>query len=712
MLAMQQEEPIKQEETNNINGNKAIILSAEQIGILLNKLDKLKKEGVPNTDDRYRSIVSVLRQQDLKKYYASFNNNSNNGDATSPSGDPSTEPSHSSDLRSPGLQFASSPVNGSIMGNSNENTSPPSISPQYSNPIQQPHLVKDSSSYTNVPISYANQNHMNHNNPLSMNVPNPTGILSPNNPSMGNPIGSLTPINNCSTINTTIYTNNTASVNDAPASYQPPKIYSNFTDQQRTQLRAQIYTFRKIIDNQPIPENYLLLSRGQILQPNAPTAQPAAVNPLPAQVSVSTVQPIVPPFPVPSSIGAPTQVLNNLSMIQTTPQPHFNTNTIRNDFNQNTPNSISIIPTHNEIKTAYGAPTPVKSFVTRSRPFQIPLCPVDPLFLGNERAKRLNSKFSHALQDYKNTIDDGTFFFFPLLLVLFFIDPATNFDRIDGMEEEERLHQLVEIEKIKLLGTQHQLRKGIVKLLRSLNANQQDKSSGGRMNRKRSRLDRNKATSNATQSTHKLFLGAIMTHAKNFINYHAGNTQKLKKLTRAMGNYHTAKARKEQQIRERQEKERLKALKEDDEVAYLKLLEQTKNERLTQLLAQTNDYLTQIGARVREAKGNDTIAVKEEDLATGPMKPLNEMTEEEKKHFMAKEKAEAKQSQQTKTYYTIAHTIEEKVTEQPKMLVGGELKPYQKTGLQWLVSLYNNNLNGVLADEMVIFFFQCYNQSF
>lgn len=53
-----------------------------------------------------------------------------------------------------------------------------------------------------------------------------------------------------------------------------------------------------------------------------------------------------------------------------------------------------------------------------------------------------------------------------------------------------------------------------------------------------------------------------------------------------------------------------------------------------------------------------------------------------------------------KTYYNIAHTLSEKVTEQPRMVVNGTLKPYQVTGLEWLVSLYNNNLNGILADEM------------
>ena len=53
-------------------------------------------------------------------------------------------------------------------------------------------------------------------------------------------------------------------------------------------------------------------------------------------------------------------------------------------------------------------------------------------------------------------------------------------------------------------------------------------------------------------------------------------------------------------------------------------------------------------------------------------------------------------------YYAIAHTITEAITKQSELLVGGQLKEYQIKGLEWLVSLNNNNLNGILADEMVI----------
>ncbi|KAK0078517.1 hypothetical protein PV326_009307 [Microctonus aethiopoides] len=52
------------------------------------------------------------------------------------------------------------------------------------------------------------------------------------------------------------------------------------------------------------------------------------------------------------------------------------------------------------------------------------------------------------------------------------------------------------------------------------------------------------------------------------------------------------------------------------------------------------------------------------------------------------------------TYYSIAHTVHESVTEQTSIMINGNLKEYQIKGLEWLVSLFNNNLNGILADEM------------
>jgi len=38
--------------------------------------------------------------------------------------------------------------------------------------------------------------------------------------------------------------------------------------------------------------------------------------------------------------------------------------------------------------------------------------------------------------------------------------------------------------------------------------------------------------------------------------------------------------------------------------------------------------------------------------------------------------------------------------EQPRLLTGGQLHPHQLVALRWLVSLYDNHLNGILADEV------------
>ena len=52
------------------------------------------------------------------------------------------------------------------------------------------------------------------------------------------------------------------------------------------------------------------------------------------------------------------------------------------------------------------------------------------------------------------------------------------------------------------------------------------------------------------------------------------------------------------------------------------------------------------------------------------------------------------------------HDVENKKTNQvaqtvqPALLKGGTLRQYQLEGVNWLCNLYENGLNGVLADEM------------
>ena len=271
-------------------------------------------------------------------------------------------------------------------------------------------------------------------------------------------------------------------------------------------------------------------------------------------------------------------------------------------------------------------------------------------------------------------------------------------------------HAEIELTKMRLLRKQQELRNDIAHELRcSVALQTTDEPScyiRERVQTEFTEINRFKQDQEKRRrKKHKEYLEAVMSHSKAFKEYHNSNTQKMKKLTRTLGSYHASKARKEQQMKEKEEKERLRLLKENDEAGYITLLLKTKNDRLTQLLNQTDEYLSQIGALVSKAKATDEANEKKQQKPTTTTTEhhqvdLNTMTEEEKKQFYEAEEEEAKQLQSTKTYYTIAHTIKEDVKKQPDCLIGGILKRYQLKGLQWLVSLYNNNLNGVLADEM------------
>jgi ATP-dependent helicase STH1/SNF2 len=120
------------------------------------------------------------------------------------------------------------------------------------------------------------------------------------------------------------------------------------------------------------------------------------------------------------------------------------------------------------------------------------------------------------------------------------------------------------------------------------------------------------------------------------------------------------------------ERARIAALKANDMTAYSKLLEETKNERLKFLLEKTEKHFSQISTLLEKRK-DDSTPEAASGAAGGPGKATS--------------------------YYATAHSRTEEVR-QPTILVGGDLKEYQLTGLQWLVSLYNNRLNGILADEM------------
>ena len=172
------------------------------------------------------------------------------------------------------------------------------------------------------------------------------------------------------------------------------------------------------------------------------------------------------------------------------------------------------------------------------------------------------------------------------------------------------------------------------------------------------------------------YLQSIVAQAREVQARARAGQQRNARLAKAVMQHHAAVEKEEQKRLERLSKERLRALKADDEEAYLKLIDQQKDTRLTHLLRQTDEFLDGLTAKVlaqQDDEGAENLPVEDgiEEAVAAPG-----------------------------DYYSTAHRVKEEVLKQPSLLVGGKLKEYQVRGLQWMLSLYNNHLNGILADEM------------
>ncbi|PCH33114.1 hypothetical protein WOLCODRAFT_21769 [Wolfiporia cocos MD-104 SS10] len=183
----------------------------------------------------------------------------------------------------------------------------------------------------------------------------------------------------------------------------------------------------------------------------------------------------------------------------------------------------------------------------------------------------------------------------------------------------------------------------------------------------------------------------ICNHGREVIAANRTAQDRIARLGKAVLSFHAHTEKEEQKRIERISKERLKALKADDEEAYMKLIDTAKDTRITHLLRQTDAYLDSLAQAVMEQQRDDPMTdMQSFDVEDGP---TNEAT-------FGAQKFEGEEDKGKMDYYAVAHRIKERVTKQPSLLVGGTLKDYQLKGLQWMVSLYNNKLNGILADEM------------
>ncbi|CAI2167553.1 2721_t:CDS:10 [Funneliformis geosporum] len=94
------------------------------------------------------------------------------------------------------------------------------------------------------------------------------------------------------------------------------------------------------------------------------------------------------------------------------------------------------------------------------------------------------------------------------------------------------------------------------------------------------------------------FLDNILAHGLDMINRNKNKQNKRTKLGRAIINYHVNLQKEYQRKTDRYSKERLTALKNNDEEAYLKLIDEAKDTRITHLLRQTDVYLESLAKAV------------------------------------------------------------------------------------------------------------------
>ena len=265
-----------------------------------------------------------------------------------------------------------------------------------------------------------------------------------------------------------------------------------------------------------------------------------------------------------------------------------------------------------------------------------------------------------------------------------------------------KLKALIELKSLHLLERQKQMREKILVSMNLATSLGLDRSAFRRVRKQALRdarvteqLERKQRTERErkVKQRHTDYLTMICAHGKDLLSAHSKSSDHWRKIGRMVLKFHADTEREEQKRIERVAKERLNALKADDEEAYLKLIDTAKDTRITHLLQQTDAYLDNLAQAVRAQQDDDShIDWATTDGTDGAA--VDETT------FGASRQDDPTDDAGRADYYSVAHRITEKITEQPSILVGGKLKEYQMKGLQWMVSLYNNRLNGILADEM------------
>jgi ATP-dependent helicase STH1/SNF2 len=481
---------------------------------------------------------------------------------------------------------------------------------------------------------------------------------------------------------------------------QPPQTPVSFTPDQINHLRTQIYAFKLISRGLPVPESIQNVIR------NPHHAIPELEKLLHGQDATTAKL-------VDSTVNIP-KAPDSSSTIQTSDVAKIEETDIdpadlpTGPFLEDKMDS-SIYPynayvhpfTHFQRKPSEDA----RLYHTRLQRLLVPsVMPagLDPHQIIAERNRFIDARIQQRILELEAmplTMGDGGFL--GITEDMASLDKENSVDQLPQPARHGKLSAMIELRSLRVLEKQRALRASVAERLAhgtNLPLNRVEfrrvRKPTVRDARQTETLERKQRADRERQAKqrHVAQLNVICSHGREVIQVNRFAQDKVVKLGKSVLSFHAHAEKEEQKRIERISKERLKALKADDEEAYMRLIDTAKDTRITHLLRQTDSYLDSLAQAVRaqQTDGADAFAHVEQEEG-----PASEAT------FGAVSTLHEGEEKDKIDYYAVAHKIREKVTKQPDILVGGHLKDYQLKGLQWMVSLYNNKLNGILADEMV-----------
>ncbi|KAK4047865.1 ATP-dependent DNA helicase Snf21 [Microbotryomycetes sp. JL221] len=465
----------------------------------------------------------------------------------------------------------------------------------------------------------------------------------------------------------------------APAPAPSPPIVQ-FTPEQLASLKCQIMAFRLLSRQEPVP----------------PHLQAALVNPAEA-IKLITAQG--------SSVDAPV----TLEGVSTQPMSAQEARELRDKLLAEEP-PLEEVEDPNSIVYPYNAFSSPRDVLINGngsqsrRPYLIPsLLPtgIDAHSFAIERDRYVDARVQQRIMELENV---------PLMLSQH-SSPSDD----DGACSKQKLRALIKLKSLNLLQKQRDMRADVVRGLNSASslALPVDRAIFRRSKKPQLRDARNTDSLERKQKQerekrakqkHVDHLNEISAHGRNLIASHRAHEAKFVKLGKALLKFHADAEKEEQRRVERVSKERLRALRADDEEGYLKLIDTAKDTRITHLLRQTDSFLDSLAEAVATQQKDAMNAEQRAHSVVNEEEKLNEASTDKDPNaegrFGAAPVFEETDQKDKVDYYNVAHRIKESITEQPSILVGGQLKAYQLKGLEWMVSLYNNHVNGILADEM------------